>query len=176
MIQRTVCWVVGEPGVGKTTLCRRFLVQLAPEGQTWKNDNPKWTGFGKDIAAAGHWRGDAFDGADTLPISQIKSAMKFWLDTPSIRIALIDGDKLSNKGAVEMAKEACARLVCFWMVGSKVAEYRRELRGTNQNETWVAGRQTKARNFANTFPGDMYELDASQRQNVPILDAILRNS
>lgn len=77
-------WIVGEPGVGKTTLAREILTCVAPPYVKEEIINPKFTLF-KDngeigdgeivLAAAGFWRGNTFDGADTLPISQIKPAV-----------------------------------------------------------------------------------------------------
>lgn len=160
---RTVLWLVGEPGVGKTTLARRFLgtaIQEFPD--------PKWTRFVGDVAAAGWWRKTAFDGADTLSISQIKPAMNFWRDSlPWARLALIDGDKLSNGPAVELVRSTPdTRLVCVRLWSARLAEYRRtqRARGTGkvQDAAWVEGRNTKSKNFYNNFPGQKLALHAVQ--------------
>jgi hypothetical protein len=158
--QRCVLWIVGEPGVGKTTIARALLLGYS-DHPTFENQSPKWTGFGS-AAAAGWWRGEKFDGADTLAISQIKPAMTFWRDfLHHTEVAIIDGDKLSNAGAVEVAREAGAKLICFLITGEEKAAERRGTRGTVQNATWVNGRRTKSKNFHDRFPGSKFSVDVS---------------
>lgn len=158
-MRRMVLWIVGEPGIGKTTIARMLLESH------WRRDleiiSPKWTGFGPDMCAAGWWRGEKFDGADTLPISQIKLALPYWRDHMSHRVAVIDGDKLSNSGAVQVANEMGARMACVLLTGVSEAIDRRLVRGTAQNEKWIDGRRTKARNFHHRFPRARYTFGAT---------------
>jgi hypothetical protein len=153
-----VIWLVGEPGVGKTTLARLFMEHWGTPVEVPK---PKWTLFGDRACAAGFWRGDKFDGADTLPISDIKPAMAYWAEHLKDReITILDGDKLAHDGAVRIAEEAGANLFCFLLENPGVAAKRRLARGTTQNEAWVRGRATKSRNFYERFPGFKQQIDA----------------
>ncbi len=162
-MRRTILWIVGEPGVGKTTLARAYL---ATHGSAlWEHQSPKWTGFGRlnsTAAGAGWWRGTAFDGTDTLAISQIKPAMQYWAEQLlGVQVAVLDGDKLSNAGAVEVAIRQDTRLVCCFIGGPEEAEKRRFARGTIQNPKWVKGRQTKAFRFFESFLGERVRISAS---------------
>lgn len=163
-MRRTVVWFVGEPGIGKTTLARAYLATHG--GTVWELKSPKWTGFGRlqaTAAAAGWWRGETFDGADTLPISQIKPAMEHWATRlGDVPIAVLDGDKLSNAGALETAQSQGARLVCVLIEGVDQAANRRTQRGMKQNEQWVAGRRTKAKRFFESFSGEAIRLAADE--------------
>jgi hypothetical protein len=117
--------------------------------------NPKWTLFPTPtpggIAAAGTWRGDKFDGADTLPISQIKPAMVYWAEHLSdYKLTILDGDKLSTQNAKETVMRSGGQVRCLLISGPDGAE-RRALRGTTQNASWVKGRMTKSLNFWKSF-------------------------
>lgn len=168
----TILWIVGEPGVGKTTLSRRLILSIGGEPLS-ERASPKFT-FYERMAAAGWWRGDKFDGADTLAISQIKpalavtSAMLRLGDTP---LVLLDGDKLSSGKAVEFLRGECpaVRLVCVALDAKpETAAARRAQRGTKQDPTWVAGRRTKAANFAARFPGEVLRISAETDTDVQV--------
>ncbi len=146
----TVLWIVGEPGIGKTTLARVLIDRLtnSQERSSIEILRPKWTLFAESVAAAGHWRGDKFDGADTLPISDIKPAMEYWKEhLSSYLLTLLDGDKLSNAGAVAFVRPIAKRTLCVLLYDEETATKRRIQRGTTQNATWVKGRRTKAERF-----------------------------
>jgi hypothetical protein len=157
-VKTAVVWIVGEPGVGKTTLSRALLKEFG--GEPREIAKPKFTLFGDVVAAAGHWRGTTFDGADTLPISDIKPAIMYISEALMDReMVLLDGDKLANAGAVEALEDVGCKPVCFFLANPHLAVERRLKRGTNQNAVWVRGRRTKASNFYDRFPGYKQLLD-----------------
>jgi GTPase SAR1 family protein len=158
MDSSTILWIVGEPGVGKTTIARQLLESYGPRGQEYVT--PKWTRFG-NVAAAGWWRGGSFDGTDTLPISHIKLALPFYLNCIPCDLAVLDGDKLANQGVVNVATEAGCRIICFHLTGPSLAIQRRIARGTVQRQSWVDGRRTKAQSFYNKFPATRFEVEVT---------------
>jgi hypothetical protein len=151
-----VLWLVGEPGAGKTTLARQIIE--VPSKMTAK---PKWT-IGSKVVAAGHYTGGKFDGADTVPYNGAKEALAFWREmlAHKAELTLLDGDRFSNATAVEFFKSYVGpggrpRLLCVLLKPSaELAAERRKLRGSDQNETWLKGRVTKANNFYEGFPAD----------------------
>ncbi len=147
----TVLWIVGEPGVGKSTLTRAILDLYGPV--TNLLTDPKWTWVGTQASAPGHFHGGKFDGTDTLPISQIKTAVEFLRSSISRELCVIDGDKLSTQAAVEAVVESQARPMCVLLIGDGLAAERRIERGTDQDKSWIKGRRTKASNFWDKFPG-----------------------
>lgn len=154
---RNVIWLVGEPGVGKTTLARRLLGPSEPE----IIERPKWTRT-PHAYAAGHYTGKTFDGADTLPYCGGIEALAWWASAPPRRLTILDGDRLSTHSAVNFVSELPVQRLCVYLgAPDETIEHRRAERGSDQNATWLKGRATKATNFARRFPGPVLRLDAT---------------
>jgi DNA-binding winged helix-turn-helix (wHTH) protein/tetratricopeptide (TPR) repeat protein len=68
--QRQIAFVTGEPGIGKTSLVRSFLGDLAAE------DEPVWIGLGKCVEH--HGEGEAY-----LPILDVFERLAHQMDTAS---------------------------------------------------------------------------------------------
>jgi hypothetical protein len=155
-------WIVGEPGLGKTTLARRLLPaepQLVAK--------PKWT-TGPGIALAGHYTGATFDGADTVGYSGVSAALDFWEGylRPRVDLTVFDGDRFSYPGALERVRAAGAECLCFLLYAPpEVGAERRAARGSAQNASWVRGRATKSERFAD-HPG-LVTMRASAAENTP---------
>lgn len=158
-----VVFCVGDPGVGKTTTIREVLRHRAPF--PWDMvGKPKWTVAGQ-IVAAGHYTGDPFDGADTVPYNGTLAALEFWLDNFSGKdITILDGDRFSNGSSLVFFQKHAPehKLVCIEFT-SKHTEARRAARakitGKEQNAVWLKGRSTKTRNFCDKFPGERWKID-----------------
>lgn len=150
---RTILWIVGEPGLGKSSLVRALL----PAAERGLVEKPKWTVAGR-WCAAGHYTGGKFDGADTIPYNGAAAALDFWAAALGDKtVTILDGDRFSNASSVAQVHRLApgARLRCVHLKGPPgLAAARRAQRGTAQNETWLRGRVTKAANFAASFPAD----------------------
>src|SRR5690242_8502091 len=153
---KTILWVVGEPGVGKTTLVRGLLGPVVA-----RIPKPKWT-YGSGVACAGSFTGGAFDGADTVPYNGAAEALVFWREAIKEPLTIFDGDRFSNTKAVELF--AAHRRLCVLLAApEEVVAARRAARGTEQNASWVLGRKTKSRRFHARFPAeDRLVLEAGQ--------------
>jgi hypothetical protein len=155
----TALWIVGEPGVGKTTLVREFL-----HGRELRYEpSPKWTWSG-DWNLAGHYKGDTFDGADQLS-TNVMPILDVWEKKylPMAKVSVFDGDRFSFKGALDRISALARARVLLLVAPPEVAAARRKQRGSNQNEQWVKGRKTKSETFAFSFAEeDRLVLDATE--------------
>lgn len=160
-----ILWVVGEPGVGKTTLVKGLL-----ESNSTIVSKPKWT-VGPTVCAGGHYTGATFDGADTVPYNGVGKALDFWSEFLAQRctLTIFDGDRFSNAKVVRYFDNrnvllSCPPTVlrCVLLFADEEEVHRRRLRrGSNQNPSWVKGRKTKSARFAETFERRL-ELNAGQ--------------
>lgn len=153
---RRALWVVGEPGAGKTSLVRGLLGPRAG----WSHlvdGRVKWTlsrhpALG-ELAAAGIYRGDAFDGADKVPYDGAAACLAFLRDALGhVPLVIFDGDRFSSAASVDFVRGLGRSLECAYVrVPAMTAEGRRVARaagGRLPNAAWVRGRATKASRFA----------------------------
>lgn len=139
-------WIVGEPGIGKSTLVRGLLGAL-PE---LSGDMSK--ARGRDLYAIGRYLADdPYAGPDRLAPNAIYPVIE-GISQDIAGVLLIDGDKLSTARARETL--VWATQYCALISDPVAAERQRKARGSNQNATWIKGRRTKARNFFDTFPDE----------------------
>lgn len=156
-------FVVGAPGIGKTTLVRALMARLDPR-ETRYLVYPKWTVAPGVFAAAGHYDGGTFDGADTVPYNGVEAALDFWSNqlADDCPLTILDGDRFSHEGVVRYFDRSSVRgqyrngpdvgvAIALLSAPDSLCQARRDARGSKQNASWVAGRVTKARRFAEGF-------------------------
>lgn len=150
-----VLFVLGEPGVGKTTLVRQLLYDsFRPSVKALTEPPaPKWTTVDGEICAAGYYRGDAFDGADTVPYNGAHAALMHW--SASYRdwpLTIFDGARFSTRSSLALLRSLAPdhAIVGVHLVGGAEARrvQRQVITGVAQNATWIKGAATRAARFA----------------------------
>lgn len=141
----------GEPGSGKTTLMRRIVELLNPE--------PKYSEFKlvpylqKDnIYILGKYEeGEVFSGTDRMSMAVQPEAIKFLASLPEYSILLYEGDRLFTASFLEHCVESYETKIIYLKTDKSVRQDRYKERGSDQNETWLAGRETKVSNIMTNF-------------------------
>lgn len=155
MARPVILYVLGPPGVGKTTLVRQLLFDpLRPSVKTITElPDPKWTTVDGRICAAGSYTGHMFDGADRVPYRGASPALDFWAANyrDSYELTIFDGQRFSTKNSLGWLRASApdhAIIGVHLIATSKVLDDRRAARGTTQNPAWMKGAATTAARFA----------------------------
>ena len=177
-MRKTNLFVVGAPGVGKTTALTKLL-------DPWSKslvEKPKWT-LSPPVAMVGHYGQGTFGGGDTVPYDGAVDAVKYWsrhlLTDPRYSLFVFDGDRFSTKSVLELVSVQCLDHTfenpsyCIHMTASEEAlAERRAKRGSTQNEAWMKGRATKAARFAAMFEGNCIEIETTNMSPDEVADAL----
>lgn len=166
---RRCIWIVGAPGSGKTTVVRGLL---GPFSEWQHNPIPKWT-FAGNVCAAGHYFGNPFDGADTIPLNGWRPAMEFWAEHLRLRydVTLLDGDRLSHQACLDFVKanavaaHAIVLRLPMDLAGERSAAHARQYGLPPQTEKWAKGRRTKAARFAELLPSTIIDVSPTASPN-----------
>ena len=137
----------GEPGAGKTTLMKKLIERFDVQ--------PKYDSFKlvpylcKDnIYVLGKYEdGETFGGTDRMSMAVQPEAIKFLASLSADSIVLYEGDRLFNNSFLEHCNENYDLSIIYLKTDKSVRQERYKERGSNQNETWLQGRETKVSNI-----------------------------
>ncbi len=139
-----ILYVLGAPGVGKTSVIRHMLPDPVIV------EKPKWTISGK-VCAAGHYTGRTFDGADRIPYTHGILTLEYWYQhlRGTMDLTILDGARLSTQPCLEYLQNSSVPIRGVLLTTSpEILKARRESRGSEQNPQWMRGAETRANNFA----------------------------
>ena len=139
----------GEPGAGKSTLMKKILytfkmqpifdkVKLVPYH---KSPDKEYYILGK------YEEGEVFSGTDRMSMAVQPEAVKFLASLPNDAIVLFEGDRLFTASFLEHCVENYETNIIYLSTDKSVRQERYKERGSNQNETWLQGRETKIANI-----------------------------
>lgn len=137
----------GEPGSGKSTLMKKIIevFEVEPKYEEFKlvpylqKDN---------IYILGKYEeGEVFSGTDRMSMAVQPEAIKFLATLPSNAIVLYEGDRLFTASFLEHCLENYELDIIYLSTDKSVRQERYKQRGSQQNETWLQGRETKIANI-----------------------------
>ena len=160
-------YIIGRPGVGKSTLVKEILA-AGGFGGSDQHELQAGKGFAyydlqlgprrlRILGDYGEARG-AFGGTDAFSMSAIGPVidqLKAWAAELEPVVVLAEGDRLANDRFFNAARElGTLHIVHLWAPEDQLAAQlarRSEATGKQQNPEWAAGRSTKVRNLVKNW-------------------------
>ena len=138
-------YLIGEPGVGKTTAMNRVLdrcsvgppYRLGRQFYAEPIDGPKGPGWHLGR------RRESFGGTDALGMAAITAACEWVRTVPDDQVLLGEGQRLGVARFIDTAMQRHSILL-IWLDGPIQAQAWREARGSHQSSTFVKGAATRA--------------------------------
>lgn len=144
-----LCYIIGEPGTGKTTLAEYLTEGLSFE----ETDHPvPFRRYDCGVVELGRRRPGGFSGTDALAMN-IQPAVVAFLEGVRPRLLFAEGDRLANDKFFAAAEAMGYVLSVYQLWGPKVAETQRSARGSQQDPSWLAGRATKVKGLRQRWNG-----------------------
>ena len=160
----------GEPGSGKSTLMKRVIeyLNMMPMYESFKlvpylqKDN---------IYVLGKYEeGQVFSGTDRMSMAVQPEAVRFLASLPSDSIVLYEGDRLFNSSFLEHCNENYELEIIYLKTTKDIRTERYKERGSNQDETWLRGRESKISNILTNmtllFVTEHFENNDMEQQNI----------
>jgi hypothetical protein len=137
----------GEPGAGKSTLMKEILNKY---GFIPKFDQVKLVPYhqaGLAYILGKYEEGETFSGTDRMSMAVQPEAIKFLASLDKDAVVLFEGDRLFTSSFLEHCVENYETEIVYLETDKAVRQERYKERGSNQNETWLQGRETKIANI-----------------------------
>ena len=137
----------GEPGAGKSTLMKEIIKHYGVES---KYDAFKLVPYlqKENIYVLGKYEeGEVFSGTDRMSMAVQPEAVKFLESLSNDSIVLFEGDRLFTASFLEHCLDKYDLSIIYLSTTKQIREERYKERGSNQNETWLQGRETKISNI-----------------------------
>ncbi len=168
--------IIGEPGVGKTTVMRAVLdeIRLDPErlgAARWMRSDAE------KLIVMGNYGGHTFDGTDRLSMScyaDLERAAGYFADQLPGYAILWEGDRMTRQRWLDALVQHGYELVVFHVTAEAgAAQARRDSRGSNQNPSWIAGRRTTSARLG--LRSNATDVDLSDDLAAEELARVIRN-
>ena len=145
--------IFGEPGCGKSTLMRRVILELEFPENSLKEDF-KLVPYHKhkNLYILGKYEeGEVFAGTDRMSMAVQPEAVKFLDSLPSDSVVFFEGDRLCTASFLEHCNSKFDLKMIYLQTQQDTRKVRFDKRGSNQNVTWLAGRESKISNILGNF-------------------------
>jgi dephospho-CoA kinase len=142
----------GEPGSGKSTLMKEIIGQLPNVEEKYKSTNlVPYLQSGHVYVLGKYEEGEVFSGTDRMSMAVQPEAIKFVDALPAGSIVLYEGDRLFTASFLEHCVDKHDLQILYLSTDKAVRQERYKERGSDQNEKWLKGRETKISNILSNF-------------------------
>ena len=137
----------GEPGAGKSTLMWKLIDRLQPEAKFAEYKLVPYHQKDNIYILGKYEEGETFSGTDRMSMSVQPEAIKFLDTLPNDSVVIYEGDRLFTQSFLEHCHEHHNLQIIYLQTTKEERIIRYAQRGSNQNETWLAGRESKVSNI-----------------------------
>lgn len=156
-MSKKLAYVIGAPASGKSTAVANALRGVQPLEE--ERQPFPYTVYKGGIQLGANREGHS--GTDAMGYTVLPKVLSF-LKTTEYDNVIGEGDRLTNKPFFNSVIEQGWDLeIIYFSIPDYIAQRRRYLRGTKQNEIWANGRATKVKNIVKQFSKFIHEIDAT---------------
>jgi hypothetical protein len=161
----------GEPGAGKSTLMRRLIedIKAVPKYNEYKL--VPYLQYFEIFILGKYEEGEVFSGTDRMSMAVQPEAIKFLTYLPENAIVLFEGDRLFTASFLEHCVEKYDTKIVYLKTTKDIRSDRYKERGSEQNETWLQGRETKIANILTNMTL-MFNIETFENNNLDQQQAV----
>lgn len=152
----------GEPGSGKSTLMKRIINEFEMEPKYQEYKLVPYLQRGNIYILGKYEEGEVFSGTDRMSMAVQPEAIKFLNTLSDDSIVIYEGDRLFTTSFLEYCMGHYDLKIVYLETEREVRDKRCEERGSDQNEQWLQGRETKILNILSNM---FLMLNVSRYQN-----------
>ena len=140
--------VFGEPGSGKSTLMVKLMERLGISRE-FKSDFKLVPYHQKDnLYVLGKYEvGETFGGTDKMSMAVQPEAVKFLASLDKDSVVIFEGDRLCTSSFLDHCNDKYDLTMVYLSTSKSIREERYKERNSNQDETWLKGRESKINNI-----------------------------
>jgi uridine kinase len=163
----------GEPGAGKSTLMRRLIedIKAVPKYNEYKL--VPYLQYFEIFILGKYEEGEVFSGTDRMSMAVQPEAIKFLTYLPENAIVLFEGDRLFTASFLEHCVEKYDTKIVYLKTTKDIRSDRYKERGSEQNETWLQGRETKIANILTNMTL-MFNIETFENNNLDQQQAVYK--
>lgn len=145
----------GEPGSGKSSLMKRVMADMGFDIHSPEKFGDLIYGYkvpNENLYILGKYEGEGYaQGTDRLSMA-VQPKIVEWMKTlPQDTIILYEGDRIFNQSFLEHCAEVSELHIIYLKTDASVREARYKERGSDQDEKFLRGRETKYANILANF-------------------------